>query len=182
MKDRVHYVIVSDHGMSQLSPDRMIVLDDYIDVSTAIITDWAPVLGLTPKDGDVDRMYSALKDKHPALAVYRSGELPAKYKLAGHRRLPAIVGVAADGWFITSTREVARWAEPDRHAPGGTHGYDVELPSMHGVFIANGPRIKSGMRVNRIENIHIYHFMCAVLGLQPAKNDGDPAATRDMLR
>jgi hypothetical protein len=53
---------------------------------------------------------------------------------------------------------------------------------MHGVFIANGPRIKSGMRVNRIENIHIYHFMCAVLGLQPAKNDGDPAATRDMLR
>jgi hypothetical protein len=24
--------------------------------------------------------------------------------------------------------------------------------------------------------------MCAVLGLTPAKNDGDPAVTRDMLR
>jgi hypothetical protein len=24
--------------------------------------------------------------------------------------------------------------------------------------------------------------MCAVLGLVPAKNDGDPAVTRDMLR
>src|ERR1043165_1000596 len=34
MDDRVHYVIVSDHGMAQLSPDRMIVLDDYIDVAT----------------------------------------------------------------------------------------------------------------------------------------------------
>ena len=180
--DRVNYVIVSDHGMAQLSADRMIVLDDYIDVSTAIVTDWAPVLGLTPKDGDIDKMYSALKDKHPALAVYKSADLPAEYGLAGHPRLPAIVGIAKEGWFITSVKEERRWDEPNRHAPGGTHGYDPRLPSMHALFIANGRRIKSGMRVKPFENIHIYDFMCAVLGLQPSKNDGDPAVTRDMLR
>lgn len=182
LNDRVHYVIVSDHGMAQLSPDRMIVLDDYIDVTTAAVTDWAPVLGLTPKDGDVDRMYAALKDKHPALAIYKSSELPEQYGLRGHPRLPAIIGVAKEGWFITSTREIRRWGEPDRHAPGGTHGYDRDLQSMHGLFIADGPRIKSGMRVKEFENIHIYDFMCAVLGLVPSKNDGDPAVTRDMLR
>jgi predicted AlkP superfamily pyrophosphatase or phosphodiesterase len=182
MDDRVHYVIVSDHGMAALDPDRMIVLDDYIDVSTAQVTDWAPVLGLSPKDGDVERMYGALKDKHPALAIYKSSELPPEYGLRGHPRLPAIVGVAKEGWFITSTREINRWGEPDRHAPGGTHGYDRNLRSMHGLFIANGPRIKRGVRVDEFENIHIYDFMCAVLGLEPAKNDGDPAVTRDMLR
>ena len=42
--------------------------------------------------------------------------------------------------------------------------------------------VKSGMVVPPFQNIHIYDFMCAVLGLQPAKNDGDPAVTRDMLR
>jgi predicted AlkP superfamily pyrophosphatase or phosphodiesterase len=182
MDDRVNYVIVSDHGMAALDPDRMIVLDDYIDVSTAQVTDWAPVLGLSPKDGNVDRMYAALKDKHPALAIYKSGELPPEYGLRGHPRLPAIVGVAREGWFITSTREIDRWGEPNRHAPGGTHGYDRNLRSMHGLFIANGPRIKTGVRVDEFENIHIYDFLCAVLGLQPAKNDGDPAVTRDMLR
>ena len=180
--DRVNYVIVSDHGMSSLSPDRMIVLDDYIDVDPSDVIDWSPVLGITPKDGNVDKIYNALKDRHPALAVYRANEIPAEYGLTWNPRLPAIFAIAEDGWLITSKREVRRWGQPDRHAPGGTHGYDARLPSMHGLFIASGPRIKSGMRVKAFENIHIYDFMCAVLGLQPAKNDGDPSVTRDMLR
>ena len=53
---------------------------------------------------------------------------------------------------------------------------------MHGLFIANGPRIRRGLKFKPFENIHVYEFMCAVLGLQPAANDGDPAVTRDMLR
>jgi predicted AlkP superfamily pyrophosphatase or phosphodiesterase len=182
MNDRVHYVIVSDHGMAALSPDRMIVLDDYITVDPDEVIDWSPVLGITPKDGDVDRVYAALKGKHPALDVYKSREIPAEYGLAGHPRVPAIFAIAKEGWYIASKRDVQRWGEPDRHAPGGTHGYDARLPSMHGLFIASGPRIKSGMRVKAFENIHVYDFMCAVLGLQPAKNDGDPSVTRNMLR
>ena len=182
LEDRVHYVVVSDHGMAALSADRMIVLDDYIDVAAADVVDWAPVLSLTPKDRDIEKMYQALKNKHPALAVYRSSEMPPEYGLAGHPRLPAIVAIAKEGWFITSKREVARWEQPDRHAPGGTHGYEGHLPSMHGLFLANGPRIRRGLKFKPFENLHVYEFMCAVLGLQPAKNDGDPAVTRDMLR
>jgi predicted AlkP superfamily pyrophosphatase or phosphodiesterase len=182
LDDRVHYVIVSDHGMSALSPDRTIVLDDYIDVSTADVVDWSPLLGLTPKDGNVEKTYAALKDKHPALAIYRANEIPPEYGLAGHPRLPAIVGIAKDGWTIASKRDVSRWDEPNRHAPGGTHGFDARAQSMQGLFIASGPRIRSNMRVKPFENIHIYDFMCAVLGLQPANNDGDPTVTRDMLR
>ena len=180
--DRVHYVVVSDHGMAQLSPDRMILLDDYIDVTTADVVDWAPVLALSPKDGDVDKLYAALKDKHPALDVYRSSDIPAAYRLAGHPRLPAIFAIAREGWFPTSKKEVQRWGQPDRHAPGGTHGYDAQVKSMQGLFIAAGPRIRAGVTVAPFENIHLYDFMCAVLGLQPAKNDGDSAVTRDMLR
>ena len=106
----------------------------------------------------------------------------AEYGLAGHPRLPPIFGVAKEGWNIASKRDIVRWGEPDRHAPGGTHGYDTPLQSMQGLFIATGPRIRAGLRVKPFENIHLYEFMCAVLGLQPAKNDGDPAVTRDMLR
>ena len=182
LADRVHYVIVSDHGMAALSPDRMIVIDNYIDVTTADVVDWSPVLALTPKDGDVDKMFSALKDKHPAMTVYRSSELPAEFGLTGHPRLPAIFALAKEGWYIASQRDVQRWGEPDRHAPGGTHGYDAHAQSMQGLFIANGPRIRRGLKFKPFENIHVYEFMCAVLGLQPAKNDGDPAVTRDMLR
>jgi predicted AlkP superfamily pyrophosphatase or phosphodiesterase len=182
LADRVNYVITSDHGMASLSRDRMIVLDEFIDVAQNDVVDWAPVLALSPGDGNVDALYKALKDKHPNLAVYRRDELPSEYGLAGHPRLPAVIGIADEGWYITSKAEMTRWQQPDRHAPGGTHGYDPRLRSMHGLFIAAGPRFRSGVVVKPFENIHVYELMCAVLGITPAKNDGDPAVTRDMLR
>jgi predicted AlkP superfamily pyrophosphatase or phosphodiesterase len=178
----VHYILVSDHGMSAVARDRAILLDDYINVADADVVDWSPVLGLSPRDGNVDRMYAALKDKHPRLAVYRRDELPAVYGLAGHPRLPAIIGIADEGWQIVSRSDTDRWREPEsRSGIGGQHGYDARLKSMQGLFVASGPRIKSGLRVAAFENIHVYDFMCALLGVTPARNDGDPAVTRDML-
>jgi predicted AlkP superfamily pyrophosphatase or phosphodiesterase len=85
LEDRVNYVLVSDHGMAPLSRDRMIVLDDLIDVAQADVVDWSPVLGLSPQDGDVEKLYAALKDKHPHLTVYRRDEIPAEYGLRGCR-------------------------------------------------------------------------------------------------
>ncbi len=182
LADRVHYVLVSDHGMAALSPDRVIVLDTFLDVATVDVVDMEPVLAVSPKDGDVERVYAALKDKHPNLAVYRRNEVPAEYGLGFHPRLPAVIGIADEGWNIASQRMVQRWGEADRRPPMGTHGYDGRVRSMHGLFVAAGPRIKSGMVVKPFENIHVYEFMCALLGLTPAKNEGDPSVTRDMLR
>lgn len=182
LTDRVNYVVVSDHGMAALSRDRMIVLDDYVDPATVDVVDWAPVLGLAPKDGDVEKLYAALKDKHPALQVYRRGEIPPVYGLADHPRVSPIIGIADEGWYITSKSETERWDQHDRHSPGGTHGYDARARSMQGLFIASGPRLRRGLIVKPFENIHVYDLMCAVMGVEPAKNDGDAAVTRDMLR
>jgi predicted AlkP superfamily pyrophosphatase or phosphodiesterase len=182
LADRVNYVIVSDHGMAALSTERTIVLDDYVDLSAVDVVDWSPVLGLAPKDGDVERVYAALKDKHPALAVYRRHEIPAEWGLADHPRVPPIFGVAKEGWNISSKRDTLRWVADKLRAPGGAHGYDNTAKSMQGLFVASGPGIKSGVRVKPFSNLHLYEFMCAILGVQPAKNDGDPAVTRDILR
>ena len=176
------YVVVSDHGMAQLSPDRFIVLDDLIDVSTVEVIDWSPVLALSPKSGDNEAVYAALKGRHPSLAVYRKADLPATYGLTGHPRVPAILGIADEGWHVTSRPEMGRWGTDGRHPPGGTHGYDPQLRSMHGLFVAAGPRLQRALRVPAFQNIHVYELMCAVLDVQPAPNDGDAAVTRTMLR
>jgi predicted AlkP superfamily pyrophosphatase or phosphodiesterase len=182
LADRVNYVIVSDHGMAQIPPDHMIQLDDYLDPATVNVIDWAPVLALAAKDGDNERVYRALKDKHPALTVYRREEIPDEYMLRGNSRIPPIFAVADEGWFVTSKSEKQRWATGNRHAPGGTHGYDAKYKSMHGLFIATGPRFAAGTVVPAFENIHVYDLMCAVLGVKPATNDGDPSVTRGWIK
>lgn len=182
LADRANFVVVSDHGMATIPPDHFIVLDDYVNPDTVDVVDWAPVLALSPRNGDVDALYAALKGKHPALAVYRRDEVPAIYGLAGHPRLPAVVGIASEGWFVTSRRELSAWAVGPRHRPGGTHGYDVRNRSMHGLFIAAGPRLVRHRVVPELENVHVYDLLCAILGVGPAPNDGDPAVTRPLLR
>ena len=53
---------------------------------------------------------------------------------------------------------------------------------MHGIFVAAGPAFKSGVVLPPFQNIHIYDALAEALGVEPAKNDGDPAVARTMLK
>ena len=179
----VNYIVLSDHGMSALSRDRVIVLDDYLDLSTVEVLDSSPILGLSPKPGiSAAAVYAALHGKHPALEVYTRSTLPAQYKLTNHPRMPEIIGIADDGWNITTRRRQQEEERRDDPESGGTHGYDPKHRSMHGLFIAAGPRFKVGLTVPAFENINVYELMCRVLGLKPAPNDGDGRVTAGFLR
>ena len=176
---RTNLILVSDHGMAALSPERTIVLDDYIDVRTVDLIDSSPIVGFNAQSGSSEAVYRALKDKHPALAVYTRDSLPAEYRLRGHPRLPDVIGIADDGWHVTTRAWLDR---EDGRVPGGTHGYDPRHRSMHGLFIAAGPQFRSGTIVPAFENVHVYELICKVLGLQPASNDGSLAETLAFLR
>jgi ectonucleotide pyrophosphatase/phosphodiesterase family protein 5 len=97
LADRLSVVVVSDHGMSQLSDQRVIYLDEYIDVSAVDVTEWSPNLGLAPRSGSMDAVYASLKGKHPSLAVYKREETPAHLHYRNNQRIPPIVGLADDG-------------------------------------------------------------------------------------
>ena len=92
-----------------------------------------------------------------------------------------IVGVPDEGWIVTTREEEAR-RKPDADPRRGTHGYDPALRSMHALFVAAGPGVREGLLVEPFENVHIYDFLCGLLKLNPAKNDGDPGVTRGFLR
>ena len=48
---RVNLVIVADHGMSETSPDRLILLDDYLEAGSYHVVDWSPVAMIRPAAG-----------------------------------------------------------------------------------------------------------------------------------
>jgi predicted AlkP superfamily pyrophosphatase or phosphodiesterase len=178
--DRTTIVVVSDHGMASLSDDRVVFLDDFLDLSRVDVVDWGQVVQVRPKNGSVSDVYQALRGKHPAMTVYRREEMPPRLHYRENPRIQPIVALADEGWEITSRR---RWADDQaRHRKrGGAHGYDPAKSSMHGVFVAAGPGVRRGVVAPAFENIHVYDFLCAVLGLTPAPNDGSPAVTRGFL-
>ncbi len=177
--DAVHVIVVSDHGMATTSPERVILLDEYIDLDDARIVEYSPVLMLRPDPGMADSLYAALSDAHPHLTMYRKGELPERLHFDGHPRTPPPIGLADAGWSITTRAAYER--NPERFR-GGTHGYDNRLPSMQGIFYAQGPRLPRDTTVAMFLSVDLYALVTRILNLEPAPNDGDAQAARRLLR
>jgi predicted AlkP superfamily pyrophosphatase or phosphodiesterase len=180
--DEVNIVITSDHGLAETSMDRVVVLDDYIDLDDVEIVDLNPTLGLLPKAGRADDVYKALAKAHPRMRVYRRQETPPHWHYRDHPRIPPIVGVVDEGWQVLRRATVAERAVRRLFGPRGEHGYDAgEAMSMRGVFAAAGPAFKRGASVAPFENVSVYNVLTEVLGVSPAPNDGDPALVRSLV-
>jgi predicted AlkP superfamily pyrophosphatase or phosphodiesterase len=172
--DQVNLIIVSDHGMAPTSAERVIYLDDYLDLQKVEVVDWSPVLALRPVQNNEDEIYQKLKRAHPHLQVYRKAEMPERFHYREHRRIMPIIGVADEGWTIQRRGRERRF--------GGDHGYDNLLPSMRATFMAQGPAFKSGFIAEPFQNIHLYNLICNILKLTPAANDGRLDSVRVMLK
>ena len=78
-----------------------------------------------------------------------------------------------DDWF--------KWLVDPDHLRGA-HGYDNKYQSMMATFIGHGAAFKKGYVAEPFENVEVYNVMCKILGLTPAKNDGDLDHVRGMLK
>ncbi len=177
--DKVNIIVVSDHGMVATAPDRVIFLDDYVSVDDVRVIDWSPIIALNPKEGKEDEIFARLKNAHPQLKVYRKHELPQRFHYGQNSRVPAIIGIAEEGWTI-GTHET--FVSSPHYFRGGNHGYDNQLLSMGATFITCGPAFESGLIIEPFQNIHLYSLMAEILKLQPAPNDGNVDSVRVMLR
>jgi predicted AlkP superfamily pyrophosphatase or phosphodiesterase len=178
LSQRVNLIVVSDHGMTTVASDRVIYLDDYIDLSRVDIVDASPVGALAPKAGYEDEAFRRLSGAHPRLQVYRKRDVPARFHFSTHARITSLVTVVDEGWTLTTRAAMRRSGK----LSGGAHGYDNELPSMGALFIAAGPDFRKGVVVPPFQNIHLYDLMARLVGVRPAPNDGSPDSTRAMLR
>lgn len=178
LEELVNIIVVSDHGMTQMSRDRVIFLDDYINRDDVTIAHLTPTAMIWPDEGMEDTVYNGLAGAHPRMPAYKKAEIPERYHYRSHRRIPPIVCVAEEGW--SSTWHETFDTNPDYYT-GGTHGYDPDYSSMQGIFIACGPAFRTGVTVAAFQNIHIYELICRILNLSPAENDGNLDVVRSLL-
>jgi predicted AlkP superfamily pyrophosphatase or phosphodiesterase len=176
----VNYVVVADHGMTETSPDRVVALSALIDLTKVQIDFVGSVAGIRPREGtSVEEIYQALAAKPEHYAVYRKEEMPERLHFRDNPRIPPIVVIADDGWYIQHTPVTTPAARET--FPKGAHGFDPDLPAMRALFVAAGPAFRSSVMLPAFENIQVYNLLCATLGLKPAKNDGDERLSREVL-
>ncbi len=171
-------VIVSDHGMTNISAERVILLDDYLDLSSVQLDFYGPVAGLRPLEGSAESIVRALSAL-PHAKAYLSRDLPERFHLRDNPRIPPVWIVVDEGWEIDTHKHFELIRQKFNH---GDHGFDPANAAMRGILIANGPSFRSGVVIDPVENIHIYNLLCAALRLKPAANDGDDRLARAFLR
>lgn len=180
---KVNLFIVSDHGMAKVDQRNAVVLDDLFDFDLTERILWTgEIVQIFPKTGSDDAVMLGLKAIQHA-SCWRKADIPERLNYRDSPRIAPIICSAEEGWFMTSReRYAAQKRRADFGSPKGAHGYDNQLASMRAIFIGRGPALAKHKIVEPFENIQLYNVMCKVLGLTPAKNDGDISSVKYLLR
>lgn len=185
-------VIVSDHGMTGVSQDRVINLTRSIPEGTVQDIRITPVglfKNITVSAEDVyTEVKTGLKNHKKHATVYRKRDIPERWHLRQSRLIPEVVVVAKLGWTITyphqhivpGTEESVVRGLLSKNEPGfnqdidhkGNHGFDNAEEDMQAIFIANGPAFRRNAEIDRFVNIDIYPLLCHIFSAKPAPNNG----------
>ncbi|CAH8577311.1 unnamed protein product [Schistosoma intercalatum] len=169
----LNLILSSDHGMTNVSSDRVIYLHDYIDPNeyTSAPKKSAEIWTLWPKKGHTAQsLYDKLKDKHFRLNVYLKEELPTRLFYDSSDRVGPVVVYADIGWTIIADRSSGVTLKNK-----GSHGYDPDYKEMSPFLMAMGPQISKNQTTELEETVRlidIYSLICLILKLKPAPNNG----------
>jgi alkaline phosphatase D len=129
--DQLNFIVTSDHGMAELSPDKQVLLDEYVDTTKVeIINGGNPVYNFKVKEGYLEEVFSRLK-KAPHLQVWKHDSLPERLHYGTNIRTLDLTIVADPGWSIYWSWKIGQ--------SKATHGYDNDFKDMHAIFYAAGP-------------------------------------------
>lgn len=182
LRERANLVFVADHGMSETAADRVVFIEDLVDVGAVQVESLGPNGGVRPKPGTVTpaELAASIRAKAPPqVQVYLREEVPEHLHYRKSERIPPVVLTADDHWVIESK---LTWARIRHRFPRGSHGWDPANENMGALFLAHGPAIKPAHRFAHARSLDVYELLCALLGVTPAPNEGDARLAREVLR
>ena len=178
--ESINLMIVSDHGMIEVSPSKKVTLDDFIDVNKIEIIAYSPALMFNVEGEGEQEVFESLKRNKVNFKVYLKEDIPDRYHLKNNSRVPEILMVADEGYTI-NTKQFFESRGSD-YPSGGAHGFDNANPKMDAIFVAYGPAFNEEVKLGRFENIHLYEVMAKILNIEPAPNDGNFDAVSEILK
>lgn len=180
---QLNIIIVSDHGMADISPDRVIRIDQTISMTGVTQERSGPYSFLYGMNPLTTRKVVKQLSGVPHLKAYRKKNIPRRWHYKKNYRIKDVLLVADEGWSILNVKRDYNEKLIEKRYTGATHGYDNRLRSMQAIFLADGPAFKDGYRRETFENIQIYPIIAEILDLKPySKIDGSVRTVKDLFR
>jgi predicted AlkP superfamily pyrophosphatase or phosphodiesterase len=172
----INVVLVSDHGMSELTQNTgtYIMLDDLVKTKKNVVTvvNGGTQAHLYTNPTKRDSIYLDLKSREKNFKVYKQENFPAAWHYAHERSGDLLIVVDNGRYLMSGTIEKLH----ESMKPGssfGAHGYDPYTnKDMYGIFYANGPNIKPGSKIKAVQNIHVYPLVAEILKMKVPQIDG----------
>ncbi|MFA8450142.1 MAG: ectonucleotide pyrophosphatase/phosphodiesterase [Bacteroidales bacterium] len=171
---KINIIILSDHGMCRVSPERWVILKDKVKESwVKRINSYNPTLGIVANEGCKDSIWNALQTfEH--IKAWKSSEVPERLHFGSNPRIGDFVVTADSAWSVDYT---------DRHPPkSGAHGFDNNITDMHAIFYAMGPAFKKGYTQPTFPNVDVYPLIAKILNIKPEPTDGKLEEVEGMLK
>jgi predicted AlkP superfamily pyrophosphatase or phosphodiesterase len=167
----VNLIVTSDHGMTDISPERFVNINDYLKPGW-----YNRIVGSTPSSifcnaNYQDSIYSALSEVEH-IRVFRKSEIPPYLNYGTNENIGDLIVIADCGW------QFGFQPLPTR----GAHGFDITCNDMHVIFFAYGPDFKQNYKGRTFDNTAIYSLLATLLGIEPAETDGDVNQITQFLR
>ena len=150
--DNINFVIVSDHGMVDVSEKKIINVDDFN--IPGVIDGKGPLMSIKGES-----FYDIIIPNASVVSAVNNNTL--QY----HNPYYDFLLVADEGWMLYKDSHLEKY---DGFLPvKGMHGYTADNPNMHAIFYTYGPLFKENMQINTFELIHIYPMLCKLLNIKP---------------
>ena len=166
----IDLVVVSDHGMVDVSKDKTINIDNY------------NIPGIVDGKGPIMNILSDNKSIID-LVIPNTTIVSAKlnYDLHYDSSMYDFLLIADEGWMMYLDEDLKEY---DGEIPvKGMHGYHSDSINMHAIFYAFGPSFKKSLQIDTFELIHIYPMICKLLEITPYENiDGDLEILKPILK
>jgi len=164
--EEINTILVSDHGMTNISPEKTIIVSRFFDKNTPEFFGSGPLIQFFAKtEKEKQHIYNQLQKKENKFKVYTKENIPTCFNYGKQAFIGDVVAIAGLGYsFVKNEKQLKQASE---NYSKGDHGYDNHALDMHGIFYAAGPAFKQGYQTGTFMNVDIYPLVCNILNLTP---------------
>lgn len=174
----INILLVSDHGAAPASCTSSFYLETFITDIEEKARVFTGAVGrlrvLTGGDAAEKEILKSLGCKNSKVRALPKKLLPRRYHYTNNANIEnVILDTKPDTRVVTNSQNYCK---------NGEHGFNNLEPSMQATFIGFGPDLKVNYTTHSFRNVELYNFMCELIHITPAENNGTSGSLDHLLR